>query len=323
MGDLNTIEGVADLMAAARSDASEYMKADIREVEEPGTGIKMLVVVSGGEVRPLDRKLFDPYRDNLLRISGTAALLSLGSFVDLVNRFKDDESAVFGNDDRKAPSLTAIFNYHETVHGGDLGIDAVADSSERARHSDHRATFAFPLSDEWLAWMEGNKQPMSMSDFALFLEDRWPDVLTITALEELPEKMRTIVEVSGGKAVVATPQKLIELSRGLKINEAAAVEESVNLASGEGSVRFTATHTGADGKAVKVPSIFIIGLPVFRNGQPYRMMARLRYRLFSGKLSFWYELARPDAVFDDAFAGALDEVREKTALPVFLGKPQA
>lgn len=321
MGDLNTIEGVADLMAAARSDASEYMKADIREVEEPGTGIKMLVIVSGGEVRPLDRKLFDPYRDNLLRISGTAALLSLGSFVDLVNRFKDADSAVFGNDDRKAPSLTAIFNYHEPA-AGDGGV-ALADASDIARHSDHRATFAFPLSDEWLAWMESNKQPMSMSDFALFLEDRWPDVLTITALEELPEKMRTIVEVSGGKAVVATPQKLIELSRGLKINEAAAVEESVNLASGEGSVRFTATHTGADGKAVKVPSIFIIGLPVFRNGQPYRMMARLRYRLSSGKLVFWYELARPDAVFDDAFAGALEEVRERTALPVFLGKPQA
>jgi len=321
MGDLNSVDGVADLIVAARNEADQYAKPEVREIVEPGTGIKALVIVGvGGTVTPLDRKLFDPYRDNLLRISGTAALLSLGSFIDLVNRFKDDESAVFGNDDRKAPSLTAIFNYHERATGDDG--ESLADASDIARHADHRATFAFPLSDEWLAWMGANKEPMSMADFALFLEDRWPDVLTIEALEDLPEKMRTIVSVSGGKAALATPTKLIELSRGLKINEKAAVEESVNLASGEGGIRFTAEHTGADGKPVKVPSIFIIGLPVFRNGQPYRMMARLRYRLSGGKLVFWYELARPDAVFDDAFAGALDEVREKTALPVFLGKPQ-
>lgn len=321
MGDLNTVEGVSSLMGMARNEADQYAKPDIREIEEPGTGVKALVIVGAhGAVTPLDRKVFDPFRDNLLRISGTAALLSLGSFIDLVNRFKDDESAVFGNDDRKAPSLTAIFNYHERANGG--SGDALADASDIARHADHRATFAFPLSDEWTAWMGSNKEPMSMAEFALFLEDRWPDVLTITALEDLPEKMRTIVEAAGGKGALATPQKLIELSRGLKINEAAAVEESVNLASGEGGIRFTSTHTGADGKPVKVPSIFVIGLPVFRNGQPYRMMARLRYRLYGGKLSFWYELARPDAVFDDAFAGALEEVREKTALPVFLGKPQ-
>lgn len=318
MGDLNTVEGVSSLMEAGYQHAAEHLRAEVREIEEPGTGVKALVIVgSGGHVTALDRKLFDPYRDNLLRISGTAALLSLASFIDLVNRFKDDESAVFGNDDRKAPSLTAIFNYHEAIGG-----EGPADASDAARHADHRATFAFPLSDEWLAWMGANKEPMSMAEFALFLEDRWPDVLTITALEDLPEKMRTIVEVSGGKGALATPQKLIELSRGLKVNEKAAIEESVNLASGEGGIRFTAEHTGADGKAVKVPSIFIIGLPVFRNGQPYRMMARLRYRISGGKLVFWYELARPDAVFDDAFAGALEEVREKTALPVFLGKPQ-
>lgn len=319
MGDLNTVEGVSSLIEAARSEAADFAKAKVVEVEEPGTGVKALVVLGvGGGITPLPRSTFDPYRENLLRISGTAALLSLASFIDLVNRFKDGESAVFGNDDRKAPSLTAIFNYHEEIGG-----DGPADASDAARHADHRATFAFPVSDEWTAWMGSNKEPMSMADFALFLEDRWPDVLTITALEELPEKMRTIVEVSGGKGALATPQKLIELSRGLKVNEKAAIEESVNLASGEGGIRFTAEHTGADGKAVKVPSIFIIGLPVFRNGQPYRMMARLRYRIAGGKLVFWYELARPDAVFDDAFAGALDEVREKTALPVFLGKPQA
>ncbi len=320
MGDLNTVEGVSALVREVRDEVERFGKAQVVEVEEPGTGIKALVILGSNQgsssVVPLDRKVFDPYRDNLLRISGTAALLSLGSFIDLVNRFKDGASAVFGNDDRKAPSLTAIFNYHHE------SAENLADASDIARHADHRATFAFPLSDEWLAWMGANKEPMSMADFALFLEDRWPDVLTIEALEDLPEKMRTIVSVSGGKAALATPTKLIELSRGLKINEKAAVEESVNLASGEGGIRFTAEHTGADGKPVKVPSIFIIGLPVFRNGQPYRMMARLRYRLSGGKLVFWYELARPDAVFDDAFAGALDEVREKTALPVFLGKPQ-
>ena len=39
---------------------------------------------------------------------------------------------------------------------------------------------------------------------------------------------------------------------------------------------------------------FSIGIPVFWNGDAYRLDARLRYRVREGVLKFWYELIRPE-----------------------------
>ena len=326
MAELDTIEGVSSLMAEARNQAVDLMRADIREVVEPETGVKALVVVGpGGSVKPLGRELFDPYRDNPLRIMGVATLLSLVSFIDMVNRFKDGDSAVFADDDRESPSILAVFDYHAPANDGDSATEdkGLADANDIARHMGHRAVFDFPLSDEWKAWLKLDKTVMSMADFAAFLEDRYVEVLTLDALTDLPDAAAKFIGAAGGIKAVATPTSLVELSRGLKVYEKSALEEAVNLSSGEGGLRFNAEHTTGDGKPLKVPAFFIIALPVFRGDQPFRMVARLRYRKTPGGVVFWYELWRADVVFDTAFKEAVTEVKEKTGLPVFLGTPQA
>lgn len=71
-----------------------------------------------------------------------------------------------------------------------------------------------------------------------------------------------------------------------------------------------------------MPSIFLIGIPVFNNGPFYRIAARLRYRKNGGKIVFWYDLWRTDRTFDHAFSEAVERVKVETDLPVFIGKPE-
>ena len=48
----------------------------------------------------------------------------------------------------------------------------------------------------------------------------------------------------------------------------------------------------------------------FKNGDGYKLRARLKYRLASGSVKFWYELDRPEKAIEDAFAGYIQRVRE-------------
>lgn len=185
----------------------------------------------------------------------------------------------------------------------------------------HRAVFPFPLSDEWKAWQEQDKKPMSMIDFAAFLEDRIVDVLDMIPGEDsLPEDMQKFVNAIGGR--IASPSRLLELSVGLKVHEKAAVSEAVNLASGEAQIQFVSEHVDASGAPLKVPNLFLIGIPVFRNGQFYRLAARLRYRKSSSGLLFWYDLWRADRVFDHAFRDGCERARVETDLPLLFGTPE-
>ena len=66
---------------------------------------------------------------------------------------------------------------------------------------------------------------------------------------------------------------------------------------------------------------FSVGMPVFWNGEAYRIDARLRYRVRDGKLTFWFELIRPDKVLEAATTTLIQIIREKTGNPFFFGEP--
>jgi uncharacterized protein YfdQ (DUF2303 family) len=68
---------------------------------------------------------------------------------------------------------------------------------------------------------------------------------------------------------------------------------------------------------------FSIGVPVFWNGDAYRIDARLRYRVRDGKLAFWFELIRKDKVLEAATQTLIDKIRVQTDLPFFFGDPFA
>lgn len=251
---------------------------------------------------------FDAYRGKPLFRSGTALLGSLDSLIDYTNRFKGPCSVVFADDDRKTPSITTVFDYHS---------EGAANEGGQA-FGRHQARHMLPLSDEWKAWADLNGEAITMPNFARFLEDHIVDVLP-PGLIELSEAQQKFVSALGGNGRIADPAKLMELATGMRVFEEAEVEQATTLQSGEGQLVVRSRHTDGQGGTLIVPSMFVIAIPVFRHGEPYQLLARLRYRKTSGGIVFVYELWRDDGVFDHAFDEAAKRIREETSAVVFRG----
>jgi hypothetical protein len=315
-----------DLLREAVNVAREFPRAETGFVDDPRTGTRALFVLRHGDAVPLPASVFDEYLDRPVRRQGVAYLSRVESFIRHVNRFSDEDSAVFANDSNVQPSLTAVLDYHEAVNIE--GTDATDGADESAtdpqpRFGRHRAVFQFPLSDEWKGWTGKDGEPMDMASFARFLEDRIVDVEAVDDPAQLGEALRRFITTVPNGKNIASPSRLMALATGLKVHEASVVSEVRNLSSGEAQITFDAQHTDAAGAPLDLPGLFIINLPVFKGSNVvYRLAARLRYRKQSTGIVFWYDLWRADLVFTDAFNEVCDRVERETGLPLFYGSPE-
>jgi len=217
------------------------------------------------------------------RKTGTVHLSDIASF----NVFVADQGEpgkVYIYADPDARTLTGVLNDH--VHG-----------DEEAGWRDHRAVFKAELSREFNTWMGMNKKPMEQEDFAIFLEDNIADV----------------VEPSG--------EALLQVALTLQAKTEVSFSSHKRLDNGQ--VQFTYNET-IDARAgtglIEIPREFTIGARLFKNGDGYKVRARLKYRLLSGKVKFWYELDRAENAIEDAFQAYIDQAREN-GFTVLIGKP--
>ncbi|WP_337846791.1 DUF2303 family protein [Sphingomonas sp.] len=316
---VSTAEGIGEVIDQSFQHAEAYMRPQLQYLRDPSDGTTVPVSVSKDGVSQIQPSLFDAWRTNPRYRSGTATMTDLASFIAHVNRFSTPESALFACDDRDRPSLRAVLDYHDRVNVGDGDADFGANALPQ--HGRHGTRFNFPLSDEWKAWGLADGKKMSMIEFAMFLEDRIIDVLDRPEdVTTLPDALQRLVTAVRGN--IASPSKLLELATGLKVFENSTVQEAHNLASGEGEVKFQSEHVDETGNKLVIPNMFLIGIPVFKKGDQFRLAARLRYRKQNG-LTFWFELWRPDLVFDTAFTEACGEAEAATGLPLFFGSPEA
>lgn len=296
-----------EVMRYAVDVAREFSGVRVVELVEPDTGVKAPALLRGnGEHCLLSANTFNDYRSAPKQITGLAGLTRLPSFIDHVNRFKRPESALFASDNPTHPSLTAVFDYHNRVHDQDVPA-----------FGRHIATYRFPLSEEWKAWVDSNGKRMDIATFAAFLEDRIIDV-ELVKFTDLNEDMKRFIGSTNGS--IGTPTKLVELSRGITIHENSVVTDVRNLSSGEGQISFQSEHSDQSGATLAIPTVFVICIPVFSNSEDfYRMVCRLRYRKTQDGVVFWYELWRSDRVFLAAFDEAIEKAKLETALPLFMG----
>lgn len=301
--------GGGDLIREAFAAAGKLSHVEQVELTDPRDNTKALAVIGQHGVSLIDPDKFNPYRDKPLFRTGVAQHTRLDSFIAHILRFKADHSAVFAIDDPNAPKLTAIFDYHPEGPGH-------AD----AKCQKHKAVYPFPLSEEWKAWNKADGFKMGMADFAAFLEDRIVDV--VSNVQPSSEAAQDFMAKTGGNLASAT--KLIEISRGLQVNEASTLRSATNLSSGEAELVFTSQHLDQSGNKLVLPNLFMISIPVFaRSAVNWQILARFRYRKSGEGIVFWYELWRADLVFDAAFVEACDAVKQATGLPLFVGTAEA
>ena len=310
----NIVDRTGELLKSAVGVAEEHLRHTVGMIRDPRDDTAAHIVMGKNGAHILNPEAFDLYRQYPLMRKGTVRLTTLESFIEVVKRFAFPTSAIFACDDMAKPSLTAIFDYHP---GNEWAQNE--EVPPMIQNGYHRAAYAFPLSPEWQAWIKMNATPMAMGEFARFLEDHIVDV-SADSVDAFGKASQDFVKANRGK--LATPSNLIEISRGLQIYESSVIKEAKNLSTGEAQFTFDSQHTDGDGKPLVLPNMFSIVLPVFRGASdPFRLIARFRYRKTGEGLKFWYELWRPDLVFDTAFQESIADVISGTNLPVYIGSP--
>lgn len=217
------------------------------------------------------------------RKTGTAQLASLESLI----AYCEDQGAQAGGyifADPDGRKITAVFNDHRAGAGW----------------RDHRAVFFAAFTPEFERWLTNNgaAKAKEQTSFAEFVEDNIAD----------------IAEPAGAQ--------LLEVATTIQAKTDINFGSARRLDNGQIQLGYTETidaRAGANG-ALSIPREFSLGLRIFKNGAGYRLNARLKYRLNSGSVKFWYELDRPERAIEDAFAGYVEQVRERSGYRVLIGQ---
>lgn len=295
------IQKIVDLTQAATDIKVLSLPTDGLGAGLPGEVPIVIDRRAGGKLSTLD-DLIEKYRLLPERRTGTATATTLQSFIDLANRHKDDGSVVFARTAWPEPALTAVVDYHE--------IDGAP------RWAMHRIRYAFPVTDEFKVWIDNNGKAMEQADFAAFLEEHAAELSAAYPPEQAEYENLF-------KEKFATPNDLIALSRSLEVFVGARVKRQERLSSGERTVEFVEEHTNPRGEKVDIPGLFMVSVPAFIDGEAVRIPARLRYRIQSGSIMWFYQLYRWQFWLRDQVKNDLDTVKQKTELPTFEGSPEA
>ena len=259
---------------------------------------------------------------------GHATMQTADSLITWANRFKGSESMLFANNKPDQLALTCIADYHgkgQPMIDEDWG-------DESARHLQHRATYKFPLSKKWEAWMAISGKTKSGSDMGVFLEDNILDVIDpplslikpgIAGAEATEADQRLIEIAQRLEGNYGTGAQLLGMAQSFTVNEKADYTVAQNSTTGEATIQIKSEHLDGAGQPIRVPKLFLIAIPVFENGPAYRIPVRFQYRKMGGTVAFILTLHDPKHSLDHAFTEALHHVQDATELPLLIGTPEA
>ena len=217
------------------------------------------------------------------RKRGTVQLFDLDS---LIQHAKDQANATDGYiyASPADSTITAVFNDQRCSVPG---------------WRDHRAYFKAEYTPEFSRWLSNSGKQKDQTAFAEFIEDNLADITEPGA------------------------QTLLDVATTIQANTSITFGSAKRLQDGQVQLQYTEVidATAGAGGALSIPKTFKIGLRVFQRGEGYMLTARLKYRLAGGKVSFWYELDRPEATIEAAFNGYVAQLRAESGYTVLMGKP--
>jgi uncharacterized protein YfdQ (DUF2303 family) len=218
------------------------------------------------------------------RKSGTVVLSDLNSFMQFVaDQASPDDCYIYAHPDTR--TLVAVLNDHGKGHGG------------MPAWRDFRVSYTAELSREFTGWYQNDRKAMEQEAFAVFLEDNVAD----------------ISEPSG--------ETMLQVALTLQAKTEVAFSSHRRLDNGQVQLAYTENIDARAGAGdIMIPREFALGLRLFKNGDGYKVRARLKYRLGGGKVKFWYELDRVENAIEDAFKAYVDQARS-SGFTVLIGKP--
>lgn len=257
------------------------LAASSQDPRHVGDGFPALILPHGTGVHLLERTLLGP-----LRKRGTVSVNDEASFIHVVNEQRENGDPTHGTTHlysiTNPPSFTAVFN--------DTGLS-------EAGWGDHRAEYKVPLSPEWKTWTGQHDQKVGQVDMAQFIENNLDDV----------------IEPAGAE--------LLEVARTLQAKKSVEFKSGIRLSDGSNELTFNEEVKGAAGVAGKlaIPEQFVLGIPVFENGELWRVPVRLRYRLNGAQLVMWIEIVRPHKIIEKAINEMRVRISDLTQLKIING----
>lgn len=252
-----------------------------------GLSIAHVAVPKTSELREV-RVDLEALLPNPRRTKAVADFSAAESFLAYVKRHATDGSAVWCQFDPQtfALNFTAVFDEHEK---GKAGWRA------------HRARLVPDMSAEWKAWTGQNAKSMPQVTFAEWIQEHEDDITS---------------NANG----LPTSLQMHAMATDFVSNEERVLKSTVKLQSGGVRLTYIADQDAGTTETMQMFERFAIGIPVFHGGSAWALTARLKYRLSSGKVSFHYELVRPDRVHDGAAKELIEQVRSGLeAVPMFMG----
>lgn len=240
------------------------------------------IVADGHRVEVLD---LDGQMPAPFRTSGIYRPATVDALIAHVERHRDpDHTTIWVHP--TSGQVIAVFN------------DASAEGETGWR--DHRSQLDLHRTPEWMFWIAKDGKLMSQLEFAEHMEDGVKEIVEPAAAD------------------------MLELAQSFHATQSGSFRSAHRLQDGTVQVQYDETIDAVAGRSqeIPIPQTFTLAVSPFLGEDPYRVTARLRYRLNGGKLTLGYRLERPDEVIRDA----LDKVADRLTAEfnhVFVGEPAA
>lgn len=272
------------------------------------------------------------------RRKGALTALSPESLINYVNRYvEDNRTAIFA--DSSSRKVVAVLNYHEPTGDslwpmpkpetkvGEDGVeiepvptDLDAPGPRDTPHwGDFRVSYAFPLSRQWQVWKLSDGKLASQIDLAQFLEDNIRDIAD-PAGTKIPAHIQLMIDRLS--LHVGSPARILEVARNLEIRSHEKVRQAVNTETGEQVVIYEQEHANGGNATVtelRVPTAFLLRIPVFQGDADYLLLCRLRYRKIETSVKWLINIQGVDASLEAAFKTGCEFIQKRTKTPLFYG----
>ncbi len=117
---------------------------------------------------------------------------------------------------------------------------------------------------------------------------------------------------------------MLEVAQSLQAAKSVAFRSGTRLQDGQVQLVWEETIEAKAGQKgdLTIPEVFVLGLCPYEGSDPFRVRARLRYRINDGALQMGYVLDRPEDVLEAAFGVVKDRVEAETGIVVWAGVPR-
>lgn len=229
----------------------------------------------------------EPYLSKPLTKRAKASFGDAQSFVGYLNEHKLPETRIFAQVNATGGRFTALIDFH----GG--AADAVGKNK-------HTAEYGLVFTEEWKRWNQFHGKAFAQKEFARFLEDNMVDI------------------------VLPPGAEVLDVARTLEATTTVNFKQGVRLDNGNESLVYEQTTQAKAGEKgeLEIPREFALRIPVFERQSTHGVVARLRYRIDDGHLSFTYELVRPHKIVEEAIQTVQEMIEKETGIGIYRGSVQ-